>query len=81
MEIMDVNNHKLLKGQNMDIGEDRISKLPDAVLNHILSFLPTKHVVATGILSTRWRYLWTSVPNLDFKNSRFIRPNPARSKR
>lgn len=46
--------------------EDRISGLPDAVLQHILSFLETKNAVLTGILSRRWRYLWTGIPVLDF---------------
>ncbi|KAF9607308.1 hypothetical protein IFM89_033853 [Coptis chinensis] len=46
--------------------EDRISHLPDHILHYILSFLPTKFAVGTSILSTRWRFLWTSVHNLDF---------------
>lgn len=46
--------------------EDRISSLPKDVLQHILSFLETKDAVLTGILSRRWRYLWTSVPIVDF---------------
>ncbi|XWS16552.1 hypothetical protein CRYUN_Cryun34aG0098300 [Craigia yunnanensis] len=47
---------------------DRLSGLPDSVLSHILSFLPTKYAVRTSILSTRWRYLSTSVTTLDFDN-------------
>ncbi|KAI8552776.1 hypothetical protein RHMOL_Rhmol06G0294000 [Rhododendron molle] len=49
--------------------EDRISELPDAVLCHILSFMPTKYAVLTSVLSKRWQYLWTGVNTLDFDNS------------
>ncbi|XP_057473987.1 LOW QUALITY PROTEIN: putative FBD-associated F-box protein At5g56440 [Actinidia eriantha] len=45
--------------------EDRISKLPDSVLVHILSFLETKYAVGASILS-RWKHLWASTPNLRF---------------
>lgn len=53
---------------------DRISKLPDSVLCHILSFLPTKHAVATSVLSTKWQFLWTNILNLDFDSSLCFNP-------
>lgn len=48
---------------------DRLSALPDAVLCHILSFLPMKYVVATSILSTRWKYLYMSVPVIELDDT------------
>ncbi|XP_026426189.1 F-box/LRR-repeat protein At3g59200-like [Papaver somniferum] len=50
----------------MGVGEDRISKLPDPFVHHILSFLPTKCAVSTTILSKRWENVWVSIPVLDF---------------
>ncbi|PWA47640.1 F-box domain, FBD domain, Leucine-rich repeat domain, L domain-like protein [Artemisia annua] len=45
--------------------------MPDPILHLILSCLPTtEDVVRTSILSTRWRYLWTSVSSLDIDCSR-----------
>ncbi|XP_052621149.1 F-box/LRR-repeat protein At4g14096-like [Lactuca sativa] len=45
---------------------DYISNLPDCILHHILSFMHTQEVVKTSILSTRWKNLWTSIPNIYF---------------
>ncbi|XP_057757545.1 F-box/FBD/LRR-repeat protein At1g16930-like [Arachis stenosperma] len=50
---------------------DRISALPDPILVHILSFLESKMVAATSILSSRWRDLWHSVPTVDLDDALF----------
>ncbi|PIA42066.1 hypothetical protein AQUCO_02100131v1 [Aquilegia coerulea] len=47
-------------------GKDRISNLPKPILYHILSFLDMKYVVQTSILSNTWRYLWKTIPFLNF---------------
>ncbi|XP_055960606.1 putative F-box/LRR-repeat protein At3g42770 [Mercurialis annua] len=66
--------HKRFQNRNRDI----ISSLPDAVICNILSFLPTKYVVGTSILSRRWRYTWTSVPVLDFDDTLISHPETAK---
>jgi len=43
-----------------------IASLPDCVLCHILSFLPTRDAAATGFLSKRWKPLWLSLHSLEF---------------
>ncbi|XP_057440836.1 F-box/FBD/LRR-repeat protein At5g56420-like [Lotus japonicus] len=54
---------------------DRISALPDDILCHILSFLPTQHTIATSLLSKRWKSLWYSVPSLYFENQSNLQKN------
>lgn len=46
-------------------GEDRIGGLPDAVLLHILSFLPAEDAVQTCVLARRWRHLCLRIGCLD----------------
>ncbi|XP_058747546.1 F-box/LRR-repeat protein At3g59190-like isoform X2 [Vicia villosa] len=51
---------------------DRMSSLPDSVLCHILSFLPTKTSVTTmTLVSRRWRHLWQHLQAFDFDQDSF----------
>ncbi|EPS66956.1 hypothetical protein M569_07821 [Genlisea aurea] len=49
-----------------EVGEDRISALPNDILHQILSCLPIKSIAQTSLLSKRWRSLWHTFPDLDF---------------
>ncbi|MCH90322.1 F-box/FBD/LRR-repeat protein, partial [Trifolium medium] len=61
---------KLDHGGGSDI--DRLSTLPDSVLCHILSFLPTITSVATmSLVSHRWRHLWKCLQVFHFDDSDF----------
>ncbi|KAI9112756.1 hypothetical protein K1719_016259 [Acacia pycnantha] len=50
---------------------DRLSSIPDSLLLHILSFLPTKEAVAASFLSKRWRPLGHSLSTLFIDNKHF----------
>jgi F-box domain len=50
---------------------DRISDLPEPLLLHILSFLPTHRAAQTCCLSSRFRKLWSASPSLHF--DRFVK--------
>ncbi|CAH2077237.1 unnamed protein product, partial [Thlaspi arvense] len=50
--------------------EDRISALPEDLLAVILLLLPIKDAVVTMILSKRWRFIWTMLPRLEYKENR-----------
>ncbi|KAM3223992.1 hypothetical protein ACQJBY_057405 [Aegilops geniculata] len=45
-------------------GKDRISALPDELLQHVMSFLLSRDAVRTCMLARRWSTLWKSVPAL-----------------
>ncbi|RHN44088.1 putative F-box domain, FBD domain, leucine-rich repeat domain, L domain-containing protein [Medicago truncatula] len=51
---------------------DRISILPDDILVHILSPLPTKQAFVTSVLSKRWKNLWCLVPALEFVGTKTV---------
>ncbi|KAL7110873.1 hypothetical protein ACP275_05G053400 [Erythranthe tilingii] len=50
---------------------DRISDLPNDILQRILYFLSQKDAVRTSVLSKSWRYTWRTRPNLDFSEATF----------
>ncbi|KAI3699290.1 hypothetical protein L2E82_43514 [Cichorium intybus] len=53
----------------MDVeGDDRLSSLPDDVIHKILSFISIKDAIGVGVLSSRWRFIWTTMPYLNFEN-------------
>ncbi|CAA7016708.1 unnamed protein product [Microthlaspi erraticum] len=61
----------------MDLGggsRDLISGLPDPLISHILSFLTTKEAASMSVLSSKWRYLFAFVTNLDFDASVYLTP-------
>ncbi|XP_071920685.1 F-box/FBD/LRR-repeat protein At1g13570-like [Coffea arabica] len=43
---------------------DRISDLPSSIIESILMWLPTRDAARTGILSRKWRYNWSRIPQL-----------------
>ncbi|MED6173461.1 hypothetical protein PIB30_059703 [Stylosanthes scabra] len=68
----------ILVAENVDSyevaeGQDRLGDLPDCLIHHILSFMETKDAIRTCVLSKRWRYIWTSVPCLNFSSKSFNR--------
>lgn len=54
---------------------DRLSSLPDCLIFHVLLNLPTKDVVKTSLLSTRWKTLWKYIPGLDLDTDDFKEQN------
>ncbi|XP_071686700.1 F-box/FBD/LRR-repeat protein At1g13570 isoform X2 [Rutidosis leptorrhynchoides] len=50
----------------LPLGEDYISDLPQSIIEIILTRLPLLDVVRTSILSSKWRYKWATLTQLEF---------------
>ncbi|KAL7260863.1 hypothetical protein ACSBR1_006516 [Camellia fascicularis] len=48
---------------------DIISNLPESVKETILACLPIQDAVRTSVLSRKWRYTWTKLPQLVFDDT------------
>uniref|UniRef100_A0A0R0FP47 F-box domain-containing protein n=1 Tax=Glycine max TaxID=3847 RepID=A0A0R0FP47_SOYBN len=63
----------LLKRHKINEGEGTLSKLPEPLVSHILSFLPTKDAVRTSVLSKKWQFRWTFITKLDLDDTVFYK--------
>ncbi|CAO2149930.1 unnamed protein product [Urochloa humidicola] len=50
-------------------GGDRLSRLDDGALGHILSFLPATEAARATALSRRWRHIFAAVHTLSFREA------------
>uniref|UniRef100_A0A1S3C2V5 FBD domain-containing protein n=1 Tax=Cucumis melo TaxID=3656 RepID=A0A1S3C2V5_CUCME len=69
---LSITNSDLHNETGVGVGVDYISHLPDALLHHILSSLPIKTAAQSATLSSRWRSLWFTLPDLDFSTASSI---------
>ncbi|GMP58370.1 hypothetical protein CsSME_00022062 [Camellia sinensis var. sinensis] len=58
-------NTKEVRGSTSDI----ISNLPESIKATVLVCLPIQDAVRTSVLSTKWRYIWTKLPQLVFDDN------------
>ncbi|KAJ4754520.1 F-box family protein [Rhynchospora pubera] len=65
--ILSRQSRKEAKRKSRIVQQYTINDLPNSVLVHILSFLPTIQAAQTSVLSMRWKYLWAYVPALIIK--------------
>ncbi|KAI4997628.1 hypothetical protein ZWY2020_052970 [Hordeum vulgare] len=54
---------KITRASSSSTG-DRLSSLPDSVLQHALGFLEAQEAVRTCVLARRWRHVWRLIPRL-----------------
>ncbi|PWA47220.1 F-box domain, Leucine-rich repeat domain, L domain-like protein [Artemisia annua] len=60
----------------MDLEIDRLSSLPDDLIHKILSFVGIIYSIRLSVLSSRWRFIWTSMPNLNYSGLEVYRSSP-----
>ncbi|KAL0774932.1 hypothetical protein Bca101_040084 [Brassica carinata] len=63
-----VGNKETVKHTTIWLNMGNINELCDDLLVKILLQIPTEEVVATSLLSRRWRSVWKLVPKLDFRD-------------
>ncbi|GJU07049.1 F-box domain containing protein [Tanacetum coccineum] len=56
------------QAKRMNEESDRLSILPDDLIHKILSFIDIVDAIRTSVLSSRWRYVWATMPYLNFSN-------------
>ncbi|KAF5779543.1 putative F-box domain, leucine-rich repeat domain superfamily, F-box-like domain superfamily [Helianthus annuus] len=56
----------------MNVEDDRLSSLSDDLIHKVLSFASIKHAIQMSVLSSRWRFIWTSMPYLNFSRHDFV---------
>ncbi|CAL5348345.1 unnamed protein product [Camellia sinensis] len=70
------------KEEEEEEDKDRISSLPDSIIHEILSSMDDlASAIQTCVLSKRWRYVWTSLPNLRFDFNQLDEVSMSRFKR
>ncbi|XP_071695723.1 F-box/LRR-repeat protein At3g26922-like [Rutidosis leptorrhynchoides] len=57
--------------KRLSVERDRLSSLPNDLIHKIFSYIGIKDVVRTSILSSKWRFIWTSTPYLNFSSNEF----------
>ncbi|GAU44449.1 hypothetical protein TSUD_93030 [Trifolium subterraneum] len=62
--------HKIQRHNVGDDVNDMITDLPEGILLHILSLLPTEDAVRTSILAKKWRNMWTYLSVFNFETGR-----------
>nr|XP_043615753.1 putative F-box/LRR-repeat protein At4g15060 [Erigeron canadensis] len=54
---------------------DRLSNLPDELIHKVFFSIDIKDAISTSALSSRWRFVWTTLPYLNFSSEDFSGPS------